>query len=598
MTGALPPAHGVRQNGVTFKPGPPPLARVLHDSGYSTAAFVGAYVLDHHFGLADGFDVYNDEIKRDPERALRLEAERRGEEVVNAALKWLPTATRPFFLWVHLYDPHAPYDPPPEWRAKAGGNAYDGEVAYADAQVGRLLDGLKGRGLLDSSFIVAAGDHGEALGEHGEDTHGMLAYDSTLRVPLVAASSQLKARTVASPVSLVDMAPSILHQIGLGDRARVVDFFAEPTPTRDSYAETLYPATAGWHPVQVLTAKQWKLLLSSEAELYDVAADPAETRNLAASTSGVVQQLTTALRKREKSAGTAPSGAVSPEAAERLRSLGYVGGATQSVPDADAPNPAKVIDGWRQFERALALVNTGRARDALPALQALATRFPSGPVFQTTYAQALMESGKAATALERYRAAVARWPNDAIMFHDMAVAARAAGQIDEARRAEQAALALDSTSAAAMNGLGLVEVDAGRPAEAAAAFTRAANADPSNASYWTNLGNARRALGDVAGAESAYRRALDAEATSADAANGLGVLLVQQRKAADAIPWFERALQRSPDFYEARLNLGIAFQQSGDRAKAAAVYRDILSKAPPRFARERKGAAELLTELR
>ena len=122
--------------------------------------------------------------------------------------------------------------------------------------------------------------------------------------------------------------------------------------------------------------------MSSEAELYDVAADPAETRNLAASTSGVVQQLTTALRKREKSAGTAPSGAVSPEAAERLRSLGYVGGATQSVPDADAPNPAKVIDGWRQFERALALVNTGRARDALPALQALATRFPSGPVFQ------------------------------------------------------------------------------------------------------------------------------------------------------------------------------------------------------------------------
>jgi choline-sulfatase len=598
MTGALPPAHGVRENGVAFKPGPPPLARVLHDSGYSTAAFVGAYVLDHHFGLADGFDVYNDEIKRDPERALRLEAERRGEEVVNAALKWLPTAKRPFFLWVHLYDPHAPYHPPPEWRAKAGGDAYDGEVAYADAQIGRLLDGLKGRGLLDSSFIVAAGDHGEALGEHGEDTHGMLAYDSTLRVPFVAASPQLKPRTVASPVSLADLAPSVLRQIGLGERARPGDIFADRSPTRDSYAETLYPATAGWHPIRVLATKRWKLVSSSEAELYDVASDPAETRNLAASTPGVVGQLTSALGKLEQSAGTAPAPAVSPEAAERLRSLGYVGGSTQSSAYSDGPNPAVVIDAWRQFERALALVNTGRARDALPALQALATRFPSGPVFQTTYAQALMESGKAATALERYRAAVARWPNDAMMFHDMAVAARAAGQIDEARRAEQAALALDSTSATAMNGLGLLEVDAGRPAEAAAAFTRAANADPSNASYWTNLGNARRALGDVAGAESAYRRALDADATYADAANGLGVLLVQQRKAADAIPWFERALQRSPDFYEARLNLGIAYQQSGDRAKAAAVYRDILSKAPPRFARERKGAAELLTELR
>jgi choline-sulfatase len=598
MTGALPPAHCVRENGVTFKPGPPPLARVLHDSGYSTAAFVGAYVLDHRFGLADGFDVYNDEIKRDPERALRLEAERRGEEVVNAALKWLPTAKRPFFLWVHLYDPHAPYDPPPDWRAKAGGNAYDGEVAYADAQIGRLLDGLKGRGLLDSSFIVAAGDHGEGLGEHGEDTHGMLAYDSTLRVPLVAASPQLRARTLASPVSLADLAPSVLHQIGLGDRARAVDVFADRSPTRDSYAETLYPATAGWHPIQVLATSRWKLVSSSEAELYDVDADPGETRNLAASTPGVVRQLTSALGNLEQSAGTATAPAVSPEAAERLRSLGYVGGSTQSSADSDGPNPAAVIDGWRQFERALALVNTGRARDALPALQALAARFPSGPVFQTTYAQALMKSGKATAALERYRAAAARWPNDALMFHDMAVAARAAGQIDEARRVEQAALALDSTSAAAMNGLGLLEVDAGRPAEAATAFTRAANADPSNASYWTNLGNARRALGDVAGAESAYRRALDADATYADAANGLGVLLVQQRKAADAIPWFERALQSSPDFYEARLNLGIAYQQSGDRAKAAAVYRDILSKAPPRFARLRKGAAKLLTELR
>jgi choline-sulfatase len=597
MTGALPPAHGVRENGVTFKPGPPPLARVLHDSGYSTAAFVGAYVLDHHFGLAEGFDVYNDEIKRDPERALRLEAERRGEEVVNAALKWLPTAKRPFFLWVHLYDPHAPYDPPSEWRAKAG-NAYDGEVAYADAQVGRLLDELRGRGLLDSSFIVAAGDHGEALGEHGEDTHGMLAYDSTLRVPLVAASPQLKARTVASPVSLADLAPSVLHQVGLGDRARAADFFAEPTPTRDSYAETLYPATAGWHPIQVLATSRWKLVSSSGAELYDVAADPGEARNLAAGTPGVVRQLTSALGKLEQSAGTAPAPAVSPEAVERLRSLGYVGGSSQSSADSVGPNPAAVIDGWRQFERALALVNTGRARDALPALRALAARFPSGPVFQTTYARALMESGKTAAALERYRAAVASWPNDAVMFHDLAVAARAARQIDEARRAEQAALALDGNSAAAMNGLGLLEVDAGRPAQAAAAFTRAANADPSNPSYWTNLGNARRTLGDVAGAESAYRRALDTDATYADAANGLGVLLVQQRKAADAIPWFERALQRAPDFYEARLNLGIAYQQSGNRDRAIATYRALLADAPPRFARERRAATELLTELR
>lgn len=598
MTGALPPAHGVRENGVTFKPGPQPLARALHDAGYSTAAFVGAYVLDHRFGLDDGFDVYNDEIRRDPARPLSLEAERRGEEVVDAALALLPTGKRPFFVWLHLYDPHAPYDPPLGWRSKAGGNAYDGEVAYADAQVERFLDNLKDRGLLDSAVIIIAGDHGEALGEHGEDTHGMLAYDSTLRVPLIAVSPHLKARIVETPVSLVDLAPSVMHEIGLGDPARAIDIFTEPTPARDSYAETLYPATAGWHPLRVLATKQWKLVMSSEAELYDVAADPAEAHNLVDARPDIVRQLRTVLEKHEQSTGSAPTATISPEAAERLRSLGYVGGATQTTADSSAPNPVKVIDGWRQFEHALTLLNAGRARDALAPLQALATRFPSGTVFQSTYARALMESGNAKAALDRYRAIVARSPKDPLIFHDLAVAARAAGALDEARRAEQAALALDANNAAAMNGLGLVEVDAARLSEAASAFDRAAKAEPANPSYWTNLGNARRSLGDAGGAETAYRRALDADPTYADAANGLGVLLVQQRKAAEAVAWFERALQRSPDFYEARLNLGIAYQQSGNRDRAIATYRALLADAPSRFTRERRAARELLAQLR
>jgi tetratricopeptide (TPR) repeat protein len=408
----------------------------------------------------------------------------------------------------------------------------------------------------------------------------------------------LKMRTVDRPVSLVDLAPSVLKQIGRGDPTRAVDIFAEPTPNRDSYAETLYPATAGWHPLRALATRQWKLVMSSEAELYDVAADPSETRNLADGKPDIVRQLRIALDKHEQSAGKAPAAAISPEAAERLRSLGYVGGSSQTTTDPSAPNPAKVIDGWRQFERALTLLNAGRARDALPLLQTLAARFPSGTVFQSTYARALMESGNSKAALDRYRAVVARSPKDPLIFHDLAVAARAAGALDEARRAEQAALALDANSAAAMNGLGLVEVDAGNLAEAARAFGRAAKADPSNASYWTNLGNARRSLGDLGAAESAYRRALDTDATYADAANGLGVLLVQQHKAAEAVPWFERALERSPAFYEARLNLGIAYQQSGNRDRAAATYRALLADAPPRFTRERGAATELLAQLR
>jgi tetratricopeptide (TPR) repeat protein len=288
---------------------------------------------------------------------------------------------------------------------------------------------------------------------------------------------------------------------------------------------------------------------------------------------------------------------VDPAAAERLRALGYVsGGSTSSA--ATAPNPAAVIESWTAFEHALALVNAGKATEALPALERLASKFPEAAVFQTTYARALMDSGDVRRALAAYQWAVQRHPGDASLYHDLAVAARAAGDVDEAMRAETAALALQRDNPAALNGLGLLHADAGRAGEAAAAFERAANADPSNASYWANLGNAKRALDDLPGAEAAYRRALEADSTHPDAANGMGVLLVQRRSPADAVRWFELALHRTPDFHEARLNLGIAYQEAGDVKKAAETYRQLLHTAPPSATRERKAAADLLRQLR
>ena len=187
LTGLLPPQSGVRLNGVPLV-GKPTLGRLFHDAGYRTAAFVGAYVLDRRFGLSGGFDTYDDRIPRDPAAGARLEAERRGDLVASAALEWLARSSpQPFFAWIHFYDPHAPYQPPAEFLAKAGGRGYDGEVAFADAQVGRVLDWLKSSGEQAKTLVVIAGDHGEGLGDHGELTHGMLAYDSTLKVPLVVA---------------------------------------------------------------------------------------------------------------------------------------------------------------------------------------------------------------------------------------------------------------------------------------------------------------------------------------------------------------------------------------------------------------------------
>src|SRR3982751_2470937 len=177
LTGELPPQSGVRVNGAAgLASGHPTIARVLKDGGYRRGAFVGAYVLDRRFGLADGFDVYDDRVDRDPSGAATLEAQRRADAVVNAALAWLPSSdTRPFFAWIHLYDPHAPYDPPADYLARAKNVAYDGEVAFADAQVGRVLDWLRTSRQADRTVVAVAGDHGEGLGDHGELTHGMLA---------------------------------------------------------------------------------------------------------------------------------------------------------------------------------------------------------------------------------------------------------------------------------------------------------------------------------------------------------------------------------------------------------------------------------------
>lgn len=609
MTGLTPPLHGVRENGVVFDRKTPTLARLLRDNGYATAAFVGAYVLNRRFGLDEGFEVYDDAVRRDPVRSEQLEAERPGSEVVDVALAWLADGSRgkPFLMWVHLYDPHAPYSPPKEFLEKAHGNAYDGEIAYADAQVGRLLDAIEARGLAASTVVAVTGDHGESLGEHGESTHGMLAYDATLRVPLIVSAPGVDAGTRETPLSLTELAGALLratgaampsgpmchgalfHRPGAGNKA------SEPC---DVYSESRYPRRAGWHAITALSDSQWKVIATSERELFDVRTDPNERKNVAASHGNIVQAMSKRLAALA-TAGGAEASQVAPDAAERLRALGYASGSNAiRSDDPGAPNPASVIDAWVRFERALGDVQAGRAVTALPSLKALVTQHPGAPVFQSTYAQALKDAGRGREAVAVYKAAVAKWPNDATLFHDLAVAAREAGDAAEAARAEQAAIALDGTSAMAQNGLGLLHADAGRAADAAAAFEKAVDQDPTSASYWTNLGNARRALNDSPRAERAYRNALGLDDGFADALNGLGTLLVQSGRASEGVPLFERALRRDPDLHEARLNLGIAYQESGQREKAAATYREILKKTPPRFARERAAAGELLQSIK
>jgi arylsulfatase A-like enzyme/Flp pilus assembly protein TadD len=620
LTGTLPPAHGVRENGSgRFDGSRPTLATIFKDRGYRTGAFVGAYVLDASFGLNAGFATYDDRIHRDPRAPTRLEAERPATQVVDAAIEWVARgfsgvpdetslkARSSFFLWVHLYDPHAPYNPPQEYAQRAGGKAYEGEVAYADAQIGRLVRAVRERAA-GSLVVAVTGDHGESLGEHGEPTHGMLLYEAALRVPLVIAawrdgsSVTLGASSDPRPVSLQDVAPTLLTLAGAPVPADMTGaaLLVAPQPPgpklpapSDSYAESVYPRTAGWSPVRSITDGRWKLIVSSRAELYDLSADAAERHDVAAVNDPIVRAMRGRIDGLWRPAGARAVGA---EAAERLRALGYVSAPKDPAPLDNAPNPADHIASWAAFERAFTDLSAGRAADAVGPLAALAERHPDAAIFQSSYARALGEAGRHREALGRYRALVARWPRDATLFHELAVAAGAAGAFGEAIKAEQAAIALDPAFASAHNGLGLQYTNTGKSREAAAAFATAAELDPRNAAIHVNLGNARRELGDNDGARIAYQTALRLEPDDVDAANGLGVLLVQMKRYIDAISYFERALSRAPDMYQARLNLGVAFQESGQVERAEEAYRAVIAAAPA-GSRERDAATALLRSL-
>ncbi len=611
MTGALPPAHGVRENGVPFDQARDSLAQLLKQRRYRTGAFVGAFVLDRGFGLNAGFDMYDDRIPRGADRAASLEAERPAEAVSEAAIKWLiapDDRTQPFFLWAHYYDPHAPYAPPAAYAARAGGRAYEGEIAYADAELGRLVRAARER-TADRALVVAiAGDHGESLGDHGEPTHGMLLYESAIRVPVVIAAWKNGAALNLGPaedsraVSLQDLAPTLLALTGLSTPKTMTGMALlgqpkapapRPQAPSDSYAESVYPRSAGWSPLRSLTDGRWKVIVSSRVELYDLAADAGESRDVSAANSSVALALRTRLDSLWRPAGTAP---VSAEAAERLRALGYVASAPDPAPLDKAPNPADEIASWVAFERAFTDLNGGRAADAVGPLGTLAARYPASVVFQSAYARALSEAGRGRDALQRYRAIVARWPRDPIQYHELAVAARNAGAASEAIKAEQAAIALDPRFASAHNGLGLLHADAGRPRDAADAFARAAELDPRNPSIQVNLGNARRELKDVNGARIAYQTALRLAPDDIDAANGLGVLLLEAGRPLDAVVYFNRVLERAPGMYQARLNLGVAYQQSDQPERAAEAYRAVIDIAPP-GSRERAAAATLLRQV-
>ncbi len=620
LTGLLPPHHGLRNNGAGALHGETAtLATLLAGQGYRTGAFVGAFVLDHRFGLNRGFEVYDDEVPRDPRAGAALEQERPGRDVVDRALAWLEREDpRPFFLWVHLYDAHAPYQPPPTWAARHPGRPYDAEISEVDEQVGRIVAALDDRGLAKRTVVAVAADHGEGLGEHGELTHGLLLYEPTLRVPLlVRAPGRLAPRVVETPVSLVDVAPTLAGLLGQAlpapakgsldgrDLAAALLKGGEPAPA-DLYAETRYPAIFGWSPLAALRRRDLKYISAPQPELYDLRRDPKEAANLAAAGRPADAARGFAARLAEIEAGAVAGPrppAADAETRARLASLGYAAGpAPQAAPGAparQAPDPKTMVALFQRFEQANARMQEGQAGEALDELQALVAADPANPVFRGKLAAAWRERGELARAVPLYRQAAETAPEDPEAWYNLATALQEAGQLAEARQAVDRALRLDTGRPEAHNALGIVAMKEDRFEEGRAEFAAALDLDPRNAPALNNLGNALRALGRLDEAARAYQRSAEIAPRYAEPLNGLGALEVERDRPRAALPYFERALSLAPGYHEVRLNRAIAQDMAGNAAAAVNAYRDFLAATDgdPSFGEQRRAARQLLARL-
>jgi choline-sulfatase len=512
LTGLQPPAHGVRDNGVVALPaGAPTLATVLSAEGYQTGAFVASRVLDRRFGLDRGFDVYDD----------RMVAEQTGEQgyperdaaaVTAAALAWTArlSPSRPYLLWVHYYDPHAPYQPPGGAPGLAPGDRYAGEVAYMDREVGRLLAGLPGPAA--RRLVAAVGDHGEMLGEHGERDHGIFLYRGSLEVPLlVAGPGVAPGRVVTETVATRGLAAGLLALLGLGGRA---GGFGEPLPglrggasrPMSVYSETFLPATAyGWSPLKALTEARWKYIGAPRPELYDLGADAAESRNLVSERPEEAARLREAIAAVDRPAPAAPPVALDPAHAEALRSLGYHAG--PAAARGSGLDPKDGIALLREFEEAKEWMRQGRHREAEARLDDLVRRSPGNVPFLSRLAEAQAASGRREAAVATWKHAASLNPGLDFLHLALAEALAGLGRSPEARAEYDLALKLNPRMAKAWMGLAEIVMRSGPPGEELRVLRQGEAAGTESGAILSRLAQLEIAAGDLAAAEAHAARA-------------------------------------------------------------------------------------------
>ena len=579
FTGLNPPTHKVRDiGGFVLSPSTPTLASLLQEKGWDTAAFISSAVLKKRFGFDHGFDVYDDQMPRPGNAQEFLEdAERRAGDTVDHAVKWLDgRSDKPFFLWVHLYDPHAPYAPPSPFREQYKDHPYDGEIAYADHELGRLMESLRRKSPPEKTLVAVLSDHGESLGEHGEYSHGVFLYDSTLRIAfLLAGPGVPPGLRVPQQARTIDLLPTILELLsapspaGVEGASLVPLFSGKDAGTAVSYAETLYPKiNLGWAELRAIRTNQWKYIRAPRPELYDLSRDPMESRNVLAEHPSEVRMLEARLDAASHSAKSEKVETIPMDerTLAQLKSLGYTSGFTSRSYDLNGQgaDPKDRVGILKLME------DSEQPRSGLSAPR----------------------------RIELLQKAVRLDPSNPLLYYSLGAQLEKSGRYDEAMNLYRAALQNGVENGQLHSRLGDLLVRAGKKAEALPEYEQSVRMNPADVATQGKVATAYMERGRLADAERILNGVVAVEPSNAAAHNALGVLAIQRHDEAAARRHFEKAVELDPDLVEAHFNLGLFYRMAGDKARARTSFEQFLAKAPPnRYKEQIPKARAALAEL-
>jgi arylsulfatase A-like enzyme/Flp pilus assembly protein TadD len=596
FTGLLPYQHGVRDNvGYRLSPKTTTLASFLRQRGYATGSAVSAFVLDHATGVAEGFDEYLDDVEmRAPGEALG-QVQRSGAVTEELLEQWITgqPPEKPLFAFLHLYEPHSPYDPPEPFKSRYVRRPYDGEIAAADAIVGRFLDFLKSKQIYDKAIVVFLSDHGEGLGDHGEDEHGIFLYREELRVPLFVKlpGGARAGEHVDSPAGLVDVFPTVAALLGekvpfpLAGEPFLAGG-APPGSQRRLYAETLYPRLHfGWSDLASLTDQRYQYIEAPKPELYDFTQDPAEKTDLSAGLPPAFRSMRAQLLATDRP--LQPPGAADEETIRKLASLGYLASRSPDAAAKDLPDPKDRIRTVGRFKEASHLVALHRENDAVTLLRGLTAENPRMLEAWELLTRVLRQSGRPREALEALERADRLQPGTPQILAGLSDLSLESGDLAKARSLAQAAVATGATDVASL--LARIDLSAGDLAHAREEAREAIAARSRDRGPLVLLAEIETKAGNLEAALAALRRAdalgkslppmMNLEATRGDVLSRMG-----EEKAAEEA--FAAEIRSFPENLDAWSRLALLYASAGRYAEFRGLLSRMTAQVPGRRAFE------------